>query len=401
VLGYPVNDLSIKPVTGDGVVAQCYTLSVKSDYPNSLRSVFAKYYVERSEVWRKRLFWLMAGSLEYLGGKEVYYYTHIRPFMDANGIRSPKPYYIGMEDYGKRSPLLFLLGFKSQFRLLFLFEDLSDYKTFGYVGSLPEEYASASMKKLAQLHALNWNTKRFDPTLQAQTYDFFFNFHPNFITKFPERDRLSKILDTWEKQFPLLAQPDIRSALYTYSEHYPDLSKKYFHPNVMDSGSLFKNYTLLHGDFHCGNIFYQVDASNEDPVQDVVILDWQNYGYGHPSTEVAFLMSFSNADEEKESRLKKIYYDELTKTVPREEYPFQVFERELEIRKMGLEANVIPMISMQGNPEDVKKMMEEFDLGVDVEQTHKRMIQNLVRFSETVEKWNTKNIWANPDHTQE
>ena len=38
--------------------------------------------------------------------------------------------------------------------------------------------------------------------------------------------------------------------------------------------------TLLHGDFHKGNILYKQQGSGSEP--EVCIVDWQNYGLGHP-----------------------------------------------------------------------------------------------------------------------
>jgi len=70
--------------------------------------------------------------------------------------------------------------------------------------------------------------------------------------------------------------------------------------------------------------------------QDLVMCDWQGYGIGHPSTEFVYFLSFVDIEPGRDEKLMRVYYEELTKKVLPEEYPWKVFERECEIRTLGL-----------------------------------------------------------------
>ena len=64
------------------------------------------------------------------------------------------------------------------------------------------------------------------------------------------------------------------------------------------SAALKRDLTLLHGDFHSGNILTriktppreegQVQEEDEEEEDDVCIVDWQNFGAGHPAWDIMY-----------------------------------------------------------------------------------------------------------------
>jgi len=118
------------------------------------------------------------------------------------GVYTPKTYYIGVEDYGRRNPVLQVLGFLSGFKSVLLFEDLSVYEGFKVNDKMPEEHAIATAKKLAQLHAAYWDSQikpivevTKDPAfLDPTVYQQYFALKTNFLTKYPSKEVITKRL---------------------------------------------------------------------------------------------------------------------------------------------------------------------------------------------------------------
>jgi len=122
---------------------------------------------------------------------------------------------------------------------------------------------------------------------------------------------------------------------------------------------------FLHGDFHSGNLLFKTEPSPEDSeskdIKEVVLIDWQCFGYGHPSTEFSYFLSTAvDFEADRDLKLMKIYYEELTKTVKPEEYPWEVFQREVEIRTLQLGIAGFNM-KFKNSPEDLKKLLSIFE----------------------------------------
>jgi hypothetical protein len=337
------------------------------------------------------------GSKEHLARKEAYFYTKLRSVISQQGIRSPYPYYVVLEDYGDRSSLFTLLGFKTGFRGVFILEDLGNYDSFSIGQPIPENYAQTAVKKLAHFHALNWNKPIPNlPYTIPEGYLQWFNFSPNMFTKYPNTKNVTNRLQLWEDHCRLFTEPQIKEALYTFSDQYPKVIK-YFHNNPSSSGPLFKNTTFLHGDLQNVNLFFITQPSKDNPlnkdINDIIFCDWQSYGYGHPSTEFVYLLSQVEPDPDRDLRLMKIYYEELTKIVPPEVYPWPVFQREVEIRTLGLGVSTFNIF--RESPEVSRKRRKNFGQsgGIGFEETINAALPRMHRFALVVEKWKRENIF--------
>jgi len=196
---------------------------------------------------------------------------------------------------------------------------------------------------------------------------------------------------------PLFSDPKIRDALLTFAEHYPTLSQKYFTNHRLTSGPLFRHSTLLHGDFHLGNLFFETESKDSMKlIKNVYVIDWQHYGIGHPSTEFVFFLSWTKPDEDSDLKLMKVYYEELTKKISPEIYPWKVFERECEIRTLGLAVSVFNMYTnTPENAERISKLLSRN--GVDLSQIAEVRLTCISRLANVVEKWKKEKIFENVD----
>lgn len=163
---------------------------------------------------------------------------------------------------------------------------------------------------------------------------FFQLYKRNFFTKNLTKEQMIKQLDLWKNDCAFLQEPVIRDALIAFSEH-KDMLLKYDTNDKLESSPLFQHLTFLHGDFHCGNVLFITEPSEEDPetknIKDSVLIDWQCYGRGHPSTEFSYFIANVEYDPDMDLKLMKIYYEELTKTVKPEEYPWEVSKEKLKL----------------------------------------------------------------------
>jgi len=352
---------------------------------------------EKYEPLISRVLWILLGSKEHLGRKEAYFYTKLRTAINNQGIHTPYPYYVVLEDYGDRSAIFALLGFKTRFRGVFLLEDVGEYDSFSIGKTIPEHYAHTAVKKLAHLHAMNWNTPIPNlPDAIPEGYLQWFNFSPNMFTKYPNKKNVTNRLQLWEGYCSTFTEPQIKDALYTFSDQYSKLLK-YFNNDPSNSGPLFKNTTFLHGDLQSVNLFFITQPSKVNPlmkdIKDIIFCDWQCYGYGHPSTEFVFLLSQVEPDPDRDLRLMKLYYEELTKIVPPEVYPWPVFLREVEIRTLGL--GVSSFNIFRESPDVSRQRRQNFGKsgGVGFEETIGAVLPRIHRFAQVVEKWKREDIF--------
>jgi thiamine kinase-like enzyme len=402
-IGFNINSVTQKNI-GGGFTTSSVRLHLQPTDANSTtpRSVVVKYYSEAdANNWRKRIIMMALGGIEKLAKKEMFFYRHMRSRLEQTGIRTPKAYYLGIQDFGGRSPLLYILGWRTWFKSIMILEDLGQYKSFGGVGSsVSEEAAEIAAKNLAKFHSSFWdNTIALqlanpDLDLTPSAYNTFFGLTKNPLFSFPNsKDTLLERMNTWQEVLPIFKDETLRSNILSFTDHYSSLSThQYTHNN--ETGPLFSHSTLLHGDYHTGNMFFDIDPETKI-VTDSIIIDWQCYGVGHPSTEFAyFLSNLVEPDPARDHRLMKVYYNELKEQqVPVETYPFEVFEREVELRSMGLMA--FNMINFKQTPEKAAEMRKEMAKeGVDADLMDKLATKNLKRFNYIYQKWEDENIFA-------
>jgi hypothetical protein len=132
-----------------------------------------------------------------------------------------------------------------------------------------------------------------------------------------------------------------------------------FSSSKIQSKELFRNVTLLHGDFHAANTFLEKD--DEGVTKSIRLCDWQAYGYGHAATELAYFLCMSvKYDPAVDEKIKRAYYEELTRdtgrgpNVSQEEYPYTIFEREVAARTLGMATTFGSMLALD-TPEKREK----------------------------------------------
>jgi len=246
-------------------------------------------------------------NLEPLSRKEVYFYNHLQPFFNKQGIRTPNPLYVALEDHGDLPMLFNLMGFQNDFRGVIMMEDIGHCENFPIGTPIPEKYAMASAVKLSRLHALNWYQPmhpNFPSDYAPDAYIHFFNFNQiNFFTANLNKSEMIERLDWWKLEAPYIQESPIREALISFSSH-KDLLLKYHTNNKLQSSRLFQHLTFLHGDFHSGNLLF-ITQDPEDSelskfIKEIVICDWQCFGYGHPSTEFSYFINNVEFDPERD-----------------------------------------------------------------------------------------------------
>jgi len=402
ILGHPIERFSIKPV-GGGFTTQSYRINYTSSSEENIgeSSVFVKYMISEQDMpFISRLISAIANiSLEAFSRKEAFFYNHIYTSFNKHGIRTPRPLHVALEDNGDLPKLFTVLGFQNDFRGVILMEDLGKCEGFPLGAQIPEKYAYCLSAKLAQLHSLNWYQPihpDFPSEYKPDAYIHFFNFNQNFLTKNLNQADMTECLNWWKDDCKFLNEPQIRNALITFSSHN-DILLKYNTNDKPSSSQLFQHKTFLHGDFHSANVLFLTEPSQEDPettkdIKELVIIDWQCYAYGHPSTEFSYFLANVDYDSDRDLKLMKIYYEELTKTVRSEEYPWEVFQREVEIRTLQLGITSFNLF-FKHTPEDLEKyrpMVEKKGLDFDfVVQSYR---SKFLRFASIMEKWVQENI---------
>jgi thiamine kinase-like enzyme len=335
-------------------------------------------------------------TFEMFSKKEVFFYNHLHDSFNNHGIQTPRPLYVALE--GSVPMLLDIMGFQLDFRGVICLQDLGKCENFPLGNPVPEKYASSIVVKLAQLHSLNWYQQMhpdFPSEFTPDAYIAFFQLNERFLNKSLNKKDTIQGLNWRKDDCAFINEPQIRDALITFSEH-KEILLKYNTNDNPSSGPLFQHRTFLHGDFHSGNILFKTEPSQEDSeskdIKEIFLVDWQCFGYGHPSTEFSYFLANVDFDADRDLKLMKIYYEELTKTVKPEEYPWEVFQREVEIRNIQLAMNAFNTM-FSSTPEDFQKWKYLFEKrGMDMDFYFSSFKPKFLRFAHILEKWIQENI---------
>jgi len=223
-------------------------------------------------------------------------------------------------------------------------------------------------------------------------------FYINRFTRYPQtKQEVRTRFKNWAQYDPIFQDLKLQTAFETFVEVYPKLLK-YFTNDKSTSGPLFKHHTFLHGDYHAGNIFFVTDPKTQEDqtpeVKDVITIDWQGYGIGHSASDLAYFLSFCDPSEELDLAIMQSYYEELTKKVPKETYPFQVMVREVEIRLLGM--GVSGFNGFRDTPETMKNRSHLMSRnGLESEDMMKHGVLRMKRMGYVLEKWEKENLLHN------
>jgi hypothetical protein len=101
---------------------------------------------------------------------------------------------------------------------------------------------------------------------------------------------------------------------------------------IVGAEGLFKFNTVIHGDCHGGNVFFDNEGDG------VRLVDWQRMGLGSPAGELAYFLAYShNWSAVRDELILRSYYDALIEFGGSKlDYPFEVFEREFQLSTLVL-----------------------------------------------------------------
>jgi len=307
-----------------------------------------------------------------------------------------------VEDYGVRALLQHFLGYTSGFKSVLILQDLSNgYRTCNLGNKLNEESSIIAAKKLAQLHSIFWNKTNTLPIpkeyIGTNAYNLFFNLDSNWFSKIRlDKEKMEIRFNDYQSVVKEFNDENIRSGYYKLSEYYPKISALYSQTNNQsDSMELFKHKTILHGDFHAGNLFFK-DPNRTDPnLHDIVVCDWQVYGAGDPATEFVYFLNNVEFDPDRDLKLMKVYHSELLKRVPElseQNYPLENFQTECDIRFMGYAMTFLNMIIRDDREKSEKRKQSlqkhNAEFFAESDKVGKQILSNTTqRFGYYSQKW--------------
>lgn len=188
---------------------------------------------------------------------------------------------------------------------------------------------------------------------------------------FINEKKIVATMDKWKDDeiFGKYLSEKTRDYLVQYSRNYKTIVAPNADEKNRGDPSLFKYKTLVHGDFHVGNIFL---PHNNNQIDDgrIYMVDWQFYGLESPSFELAYFLSSSTRfTADGHNKLVKTYYDEFRQNVKDcpQDYTLDVLEREVDQRVLSLNSTYLNILSIDSpqaardrhkNNEKVKKAQE-------------------------------------------
>ena len=250
-------------------------------------------------------------------------------FMEPAGVRVPRCYYAAMEGTSNAlTRAMFVMWMrKEHVRGAILMEDLGGGETWGAVQTVPTPVAEMVLLHAARIHGYTANLireRRVDPATLPRTFNYFMSTlckGPALIHKLQVMNSslAAEVDRRWgDSDLRVLRdEPDVMQALKACCRLY----RRRVYPRL--SGR-HRFVCCLHGDLHAGNFMLMPDKS-------VRAFDWQMWGIGPVSWELAYFFSSNvDADPVEDERLLRLYHAELEKHAPGM-YPFALLKRDLDV----------------------------------------------------------------------
>ena len=289
-----------------------------TDLPTSLIHKWAssRELIQDLPMWPDRIISaLMLNLNQYYGvRREVEAYSAIVAELAAAGtVRTPRCLYAAFDGPSSDTGLCCATccpGRAVYGRSSLLFADLSGS---GFTSTpvncityyYSQELATSCIRTLARIHAWGWG--------KAEGHD--------------ESAWTALLAGNWEfghKLFKYNKALDKYLAQWCPREHAADLRDVGVQEMLYDlkanqhrwwarAISMSRDQTVLHGDFHKGNLFVRPEEDGPTEPEEVYVIDWAYVGAGHCAWEVAYFFLLStDATPQEELALAEAYYTELS-----------------------------------------------------------------------------------------
>lgn len=211
-------------------------------------------------------------------GREIGFYGELAP---QAGIRSPATYFAGQDS--------------TTGEMMLLLEDLGRYRLVDQADDCSYEDAVSVVASLAKMHAKWWNND------ELTKYKWLLD-RPTVARPVAAQENFSKGLETFLSVFGDFIPLDVEPLARKLEPRIPAVVTALASPP----------FTLVHGDFKLGNIFFD---DLVEPENSVIAYDWQVAGRFRSASDVGLfiLQSFTTDSRRKlEHQLLSDYYCRLT-----------------------------------------------------------------------------------------
>ena len=270
----------------------------------------------QAKTFQERLLMGVLFRLENYYGvrQEITVYKDLAKELNAAGVATPTVFYCALDDGGKASdtPLCCAICCprRTYLRSTVLCEDMGARGfTAGLVTSGPrlsQQSALAAITALARLHAWGWGGRERGERESKWTALIagHLKLSHALLKHFHTDTTLQTFLDVWSPREHAsdLREPGLRSMLWDLRANFSSWFER--------GCNMPRDQTLLHGDFHLGNIFVKEDDEVMTQPDDVTVIDWAYMGAGHSSWELNYFLSLScDGSHEDDMALLAAYHD--------------------------------------------------------------------------------------------
>lgn len=280
--------------------------------------------------------------------QELSVYRDLADELKQAGVKTPTIYYCALDDgaVGTDRSLCCAIccPHRAYTRSSVLCEDMGERGlTAGMATSGPRmshQNALAAVITLARIHAWGWGGRgRGEP---ESKWTALLAGHGRMthgaLKKFQTDATLQKFLDMWSSRDHAVDLRDegLRQMLWDLRANFGNWFQR--------GCAMQRDQTLLHGDYHLGNIFVKQQGTSPD---DVTLIDWAYLGTGHVSWEINYFLTLScDGSHGENMALLAAYHSELVARNPSIRYTLDECKEDC---KLTLFTHVIVRIRVLGS----------------------------------------------------
>eukprot|EP01043_Picozoa_sp_COSAG02_P017213 COSAG02_NODE_776_length_17302_cov_17.765855_3_plen_453_part_00 len=363
---------------------------------------------------------------------ELRFYHDIAPTL--TGVRTPVVYYSAADGAADTPDACWLWRPKSSvyLRTVLLLEDLSasGFESCGHacldwetplVGAVRDE----AVRTMARLHAWGWGGRELqrETGLEGLTLGGHWATVSFGLKPVRKEQAMIDFIDTWSEVWPHLQEPDMQAMLFDFqvssvlhpytamaSVAPPEAGTKITenpcgcatwqanaHRWIDRVGEKDKRQTVLHGDFHRGNLFAKQNAA--DGSVECALFDWSFVGAGRCTWEMQYFLMAGGGGRlmtvEDEVALLATYHTALLETNPAVDYSLEQLKDDF---KLQLFTSVAMLITDENSPDklaEMEDMLEEGQRKPNVEasgakqnsRTYEAWFRRLVEYHKDQSSW--------------